>query len=48
MIDTWRAEYNDERPKKILGGLTPAQKDGFIEGVATSLPLCDVFSAGVG
>ena len=25
MIDTWRAEYNEERPKKILGGLTPAQ-----------------------
>ena len=23
-IETWRREYNDERPKKILGGLTPA------------------------
>ena len=25
VIETWRVEYNDERPKKILGGLTPAQ-----------------------
>lgn len=25
MIDTWRREYNKERPKKGLGGLTPAQ-----------------------
>jgi putative transposase len=25
VIETWRREYNDERPKKILGGLTPAQ-----------------------
>jgi putative transposase len=24
-IESWRREYNDERPKKILGGLTPAQ-----------------------
>jgi type I restriction enzyme M protein len=23
-IDTWRREYNEERPKKSLGGLTPA------------------------
>ena len=23
-IETWRREYNEERPKKILGGLTPA------------------------
>ena len=23
VIETWRREYNDERPKKILGGLTP-------------------------
>jgi hypothetical protein len=22
-IESWRREYNDERPKKILGGLTP-------------------------
>lgn len=24
VIETWRREYNDERPKKALGGLTPA------------------------
>jgi transposase InsO family protein len=24
VIETWRREYNDERPKKGLGGLTPA------------------------
>jgi len=23
IIDTWRREYNEERPKKSLGGLTP-------------------------
>lgn len=23
-IETWRREYNEERPKKVLGGLTPA------------------------
>jgi putative transposase len=25
LIETWRREYNEERPKKSLGGLTPAQ-----------------------
>jgi transposase InsO family protein len=25
IIEAWRREYNDERPKKGLGGLTPAQ-----------------------
>lgn len=25
IIETWRREYNEERPKKGLGGLTPAQ-----------------------
>jgi transposase InsO family protein len=25
LIETWRSEYNEERPKKSLGGLTPAQ-----------------------
>lgn len=24
IIETWRREYNDERPKKALGGLTPS------------------------
>ncbi len=23
-IETWRREYNEERPKNVLGGLTPA------------------------
>lgn len=25
VIDAWRREYNEERPKESLGGLTPAQ-----------------------
>jgi putative transposase len=25
VIEDWRTDYNDERPKRILGGLTPAQ-----------------------
>ena len=25
VIETWRREYNDERPKRILGGLTPTE-----------------------
>ena len=25
IIEAWRQEYNDERPKKGLGGLTPRQ-----------------------
>ncbi|MDC7712330.1 integrase core domain-containing protein, partial [Vogesella indigofera] len=24
VIEVWRTEYNNERPKKALGGLTPA------------------------
>lgn len=24
VIETWRPEYNEDRPKKVLGGLTPA------------------------
>jgi transposase InsO family protein len=24
VIETWRRKYNEERPKKGLGGLTPA------------------------
>jgi hypothetical protein len=24
IIEAWRREYNDERPKNALGGLTPA------------------------
>jgi transposase InsO family protein len=25
LIEAWRREYNEERPKKILGGLTPSE-----------------------
>ena len=25
LIEAWRREYNEERPKKGLGGLTPSQ-----------------------
>ena len=25
VIEAWRREYNEERPKKSLGGLTPSQ-----------------------
>jgi transposase InsO family protein len=25
VIETWRREYNEERPKRSLGGLTPTQ-----------------------
>jgi putative transposase len=28
VIDTWRREYNEERPKKGLGGLPPAASRG--------------------
>ncbi len=28
VIETWRREYNEERPKKGLGGLTPAAYAG--------------------
>ena len=24
LVEAWRCEYNEERPKKGLGGLTPA------------------------
>jgi hypothetical protein len=24
MIEVWRREFNEERPKKVLGGLTPS------------------------
>jgi putative transposase len=25
VIEAWRREYNDERPKRVLGGLTPTE-----------------------
>jgi transposase InsO family protein len=33
VIEMWRREYNEERPKKALGGMTPA---------AYAKPLADV------
>ena len=35
VIETWRREYNEERPKKVLGGLTPA---AYAKQLATQLP----------
>ena len=32
IIETWRREYNDERPKKGLGGLTPAAYAQAVDG----------------
>lgn len=34
IIETWRCEYNEERPKKALGGLTPA---AYAKQLATQL-----------
>lgn len=34
-IETWRREYNEERPKKALGGLTPAAYAKQLAGSAT-------------
>jgi transposase InsO family protein len=31
VIETWRREYNEERPKKSLGGLTPAYAKTLIQ-----------------
>jgi putative transposase len=38
VIETWRLEYNDERPKKILGGLTPAQYAKQFANKAVTMP----------
>lgn len=38
MIETWRREYNEERPKKSLGGLTPAQYAKHLAGKAIAMP----------
>jgi len=37
-IETWRREYNEERPKKALGGLTPSL---YARQLALELPLID-------
>lgn len=34
LIEQWRREYNEERPKKSLGGLTPS---AYAEGLKSQL-----------
>lgn len=36
IIEAWRREYNEERPKKQLGGLTPAQHAELLKKKATA------------
>ena len=36
-IETWRREYNDERPKKALGGLTPSAYARHLVGKSNTL-----------
>ena len=38
VIETWRREYNEERPKKSLGGLTPAQHAKQLATKAVTIP----------
>ena len=38
VIEEWRKEYNDERPKRTLGGLTPAQYAKQLAAKATTMP----------
>ncbi len=38
LIETWRPEYNEERPKKSLGGLTPAQYAKQLAHGAVTMP----------
>jgi transposase InsO family protein len=38
VIDAWRREYNEERPKKSLGGLTPAQYAKRLATKAVTIP----------
>ena len=38
VIETWRREYNEERPKKSLGGLTPAQYAKQLASKAVTMP----------
>ena len=37
-IERWRREYNEERPKKSLGGLTPAQYAKQLANKAVTMP----------
>lgn len=38
VIESWRREYNEERPKKSLGGLTPAQYAKQLATKAVTMP----------
>lgn len=38
VIESWRSEYNNERPKKSLGGLTPSQYAKQLAIKAVTLP----------
>jgi putative transposase len=38
LIEKWRCEYNEERPKQILGGLTPSQYAKQLEKKQLQLP----------
>ena len=38
VIEEWRKEYNEERPKKSLGGLTPAQYAMQLANKAITMP----------
>jgi transposase InsO family protein len=38
VLETWRREYNEERPKKSLGGLTPAQYAKQLAVKAVTIP----------
>ena len=38
VIEAWRREYNDERPKKSLGGLTPTQYAKHLAARPSTMP----------
>ena len=38
VIETWRREYNEERPKRVLGGRTPAQYAKHLATKAITMP----------
>jgi len=38
VIDAWRREYNDERPKRVLGGRTPAEYAKHLATKASTIP----------
>ena len=38
VIEAWRREYNEERPKKSLGGLTPTQYAKQLANKAVTIP----------